>query len=128
MTKSIEGFEGIYEINDKLEVRRLGKNKKGNPIKHVIINGYPMIRFYKDKKLKKHLLHRLVAKAFIPNPLNKAQVNHINGIKTDYRIENLEWSSYEENQIHACETGLKKGTNFYFENTLVRNIKNIIIL
>ena len=74
----------------------------------------------KQKKLSKHnigylttlvdgktqLVHRLVAMKFIPNPLKKKCVNHINGIKDDNRVINLEWNTYQENTIHAIKTGL----------------------
>ena len=65
--------------------------------------GYYTVNIYKVT-----CIHRIVALAFIPNPLNKPQVNHINGIKSDNRVENLEWVTAKENTKHSWEKGLSK--------------------
>ena len=76
--------------------RQLSKNTKQSGYIRVYINGKP------------RLLHRLIAEAFIPNPDNKPEVNHIDGNKHNNDISNLEWCTHHENMSHAWNTGLIK--------------------
>jgi hypothetical protein len=103
--KQIEGYPG-YFINPNGEVisKRFGKVLKTR----LNSAGYVITPIRSDGKEKQSLTHRLVAKTFIPNPNNYPQVNHINGIKTDNRVENLEWTTRSGNAQHALKTGLRK--------------------
>ena len=69
-------------------------------------NGYLRVSLSNKNKFKKYLIHRLVAESFIENTENKPFVNHINGNKSDNRLENLEWCNNSENMIHAYKIGL----------------------
>ena len=71
-------------------------------------NGYYQVSLCNKGNIKRLSLHRVIASTFLDNLDNKAQVNHINGIKTDNRLENLEWSTRSENMKHAYKNGLKK--------------------
>lgn len=64
-------------------------------------NGYLVCGLYNHQKRKEYKIHRLIAEYFIPNPDNKPYINHINGIKDDNRLENLEWCTAHENNYHA---------------------------
>ena len=72
--------------------------------------GYLIIQLYKQGKRKTKAIHRLVANAFIDDPLNKPQVNHKDGNKQNNNISNLEWCTQSENNFHAYKMGLKKTT------------------
>lgn len=116
--KDVVGYEGLYEVSRDGDVFSLGrvvydpigrvrhiKPKKLNANTH---GGYPEVRLTDENgKSRTHCVHRLVAEAFIPNPDNKEFVNHIDGIKTNNCVTNLEWATCGENNTHAYETGLR---------------------
>lgn len=116
--KPIVDYEGLYVVNRCGDVYSIPRkiwngrsffNYKGKKI-HCVLNhkGYPCVYLSKNGKDHYCSVHRLVAMAFIPNPNNYPQVNHINGIKTDNRVENPEWCTNQQNQIHAWKMGLQK--------------------
>lgn len=117
--RSVKGYEGFYEISNKGRLKSLKRSfiipyskgvvNKGEKILYhqVCIKGYASCKLSLKGKSRRIKIHRLVAIAFIPNTYNKPQVNHINGIKTDNRVENLEWVTNSENQLHALKNGLK---------------------
>ena len=101
----VEGFSDRYLVSRNGEMWSVYTNK---PIKLAKRGGYSSMQFYKQGIRKNCYIHVLMAKAFIPCPGPNMKVNHINGIKTDNRIENLEWRTSSGNAQHAVDTGLKK--------------------
>jgi len=99
----ILGYEG-YSVSNygrviSLKRTKVRKDRLLNPFNHQA--GYKIVALRKDNITTKFSVHRLVAKTFIPNTENKPQVNHLNGIRHDNRVENLEWCTNQENAIHA---------------------------
>ena len=94
--RNIKGYEGLYQVSNKGRVFSLKSRKFLSPF--ITYNGYQKINLYNgNKKIKKEYIHRIVALVFIPNPEQKSQINHINEIKTDNSVKNLEWMTAKEN-------------------------------
>ncbi|MEM8722470.1 MAG: NUMOD4 domain-containing protein [Cyanobacteria bacterium P01_G01_bin.39] len=122
----IRGYEGYYQVSNYGNVRSLdrvinqqnGRKQlvKGRALKSYLTNkGYFKVHLSRDGKRKSRSIHRLVAIAFLPNKLDKPQVNHINGCKTDNNLCNLEWNTQSEQQIHAYQNGLQpKGEKHHY--------------
>lgn len=112
--KPINGYEDRYHISNLGRVKSIKRISEQDHLlperilKPGNLRGYHRVLLLKNGHRKNVQVHRLVAKAFIPNPENKPQVNHINGVKNDNRVDNLEWVTASENKQHAFDTGLEK--------------------
>jgi hypothetical protein len=117
--KDIKGFEGLYQVSNLGRFKSLARpstDNKKRKTKYMgtdrILNykalkdGYQRVNLVKDSKVHYLRAHRLISEAFIPNPENKPHINHINGVRDDNRLENLEWVTHQENAQHAHDTGL----------------------
>lgn len=122
--KKVDGFSS-YSVSDTGLVRN---DNTGNLIS--ICNsdtGYSVAHLCKNKKFYTVRVHRLVAQAFIPNSQNEKCVNHKNGIKTDNRVENLEWCSHSYNNIHSY-TVLGRSSKNAIESMTKAKLKSVVCI
>lgn len=111
----IRGYEDIYMLSNLGRVKSISRYfmrhgykvyLKETILKTYSNRGYPSVKLCKNAVTKQAAIHRILAIHFLPNPENKPDINHINGIKGDFRLENLEWCTHKENINHALRTKL----------------------
>lgn len=126
--KDVKNFEGYYEVSNMGNVRRkksktFYKDGRVANFSQTVLKptlnhkGYKRVYLSVNSKKYSKYIHRLVAETFIDDTENKRTVNHINGIKTDNRVVNLEWMTNSENLKHAFHTGLFDNRNKKFSGS-----------
>ncbi|MFA5558654.1 MAG: NUMOD4 domain-containing protein [Methanofastidiosum sp.] len=137
MWKDIRGYEGLYQINEYGQVKSLSRyiqnHSKLQLIPERILKpcragrGYLAVSLRKNNKTYRKYIHQIVAEMFIENPNNLPVPNHKDGNKLNNCYENLEWSTYSENNQHAYDTNLKfRGEDFYNAILTEKNVKEIL--
>ena len=137
--KDIKGFEGYYQVSNTGRIRSLDRkigyrkgrlrNWKGAEKQLVETDkGYLKVRLYMNNKSVTREVQRFVAEAFIPNPENKEQVNHIDGNKQNNNVSNLEWVTPQENTIHSVtvlKKGIKKVSQYDLQGNYIQTFESL---
>jgi len=126
--KSVIGYENLYEVSNLGNVRRLWQKSKKNRSLKIRKDGYIEVDLWKNGKSKFIRIHILVAQSFIENINNLKYINHIDGDKSNNKVENLEWCTQSHNRLHATKI-LKVNTKqykwyLYKEDTLIKEFED----
>jgi hypothetical protein len=128
--KDIKGYEGLYQVSNFGNVKRILFinnicSKQKEKLLKININkfGRCLVHLYKNNIRKAKQVHRLVATAFIDNPKNLPQINHLDGNPQNNNITNLEWCTAKENMKHSYHSGLNKIREYNNQNkkSIIRN-------
>ncbi len=111
--KDVIGYEGYYQVSSIGRVRSLDRQLKNNhttyDLKGVILKnritdrGYHTVQLSRKCRSKQKFVHRIIAESFFTKPINATETNHKNGIRSDNRLENLEWVTHAENMQHSIK-------------------------
>lgn len=140
--KDVKGYEGLYQVSNLGRVKSLSRKVphlsgyRTIPMRIVKTHissttGYKMVHLHKDGTYKLRLVHRIVAEIFIPNPHKLPYINHKNEIKTDNRVDNLEWCTpnYNIEYSHIREKSIEKISmpieQYDYDGNLIATYKSI---
>ena len=125
--KDIDGYEGSYQVSNLgniISLENKSNHKQAKCLKCSITKkGYLRAYLYKNKNRRCYFVHRLVAETFIPNPNNLPCINHKDGNKLNNKVDNLEWCTHRDNNIHAFINGLNST-----QKAVEKNEKPIILI
>lgn len=134
----VKAYEGMYEVSSLGQVRSvdrtlIGKDgvtyhRKGKVLRPSVMTniGYLGVSLWCNNQGTTHYVHRLVAIAHIPNPLDLPEVNHIDGVRTNAHHSNLEWVTGQGNKLHAIQSGLRVYTNRLTKDEFITCLFDVI--